>query len=137
MINHFRSYYDVHKPAFGVALLVVVLLVVGVGGGYAISKMVERERIKDITQSHIEEISRIQTSNQQVIIYLTTRMQELIERQGELANEVAQSAMAARRHANSAKQSSANAAKSTIRIREIPPVPVVKNKHKFPERIEH
>lgn len=73
-------------------------------------------------------------------MYLTTRMQELIEKQSELANEVSQSARAARSAASSAKASSVKAAKSTIRIREIPAAEqenLVEDRHQFPERIEH
>lgn len=142
MINRLKAQFLVYQHAIKLAFTISFLLLLGIGCGFALGRMDASQRVKHLDEMHSLEISRIQTSNQQVIMYLTTRMQELIEEQARLASLVSEGVREARGYARSAADSSKGAVvdgpKSKIKITEIPPdTPTVDDKHQFPERIEH
>lgn len=124
MMNKIKANLLIHRPAISLALMIAFLLLLGAISGFAIGRMDMNRDIANIKDMHNQEVNRMQTANQGVIIYLASRVQELIEAQTELVGEVSKSSKeakdAAKRAGSAAKSASINAAKSAIRIREIP-----------------
>lgn len=120
MINRIKAHCRVYAGHWEVALIILGLVLGGVVTGYVLRGAQMTAAIAAIQAMHVQEVERIQRENRATLALLASRIGVVAEEQAQAAGKVEE------------------AARTAIRVREIPaePVPAPAPASPWPERIE-
>lgn len=136
MINRIKAHFRVYAGHWELALIILALVVGGVVTGYVLRGSQIAVALSTMQAVHLQEIERIQQVHRSTLALLASRIGVVVQEQAHAAGQVEQAARTAEQAASTARGAAANAARSAIRIREIPAEPEPEKTDPWAGRIE-